>query len=273
MEEIVGGPFESASIPEAYRRFLQPVIFEPWAARLIDFVGLHEGQTVLDVASGTGAVARAAARTVGSHGRVIASDISTGMLTNVAIGADPADAPIELLESPATAIALSDAAVDVALCQQGFPFIPDRVAAAREMHRVLRPGGTIGIAVWATGRRLEPFDSYGEVLVAAGFDTPFIRGSASGKMSMSETDVQKVLSAGGFVDVEVTLQELVLQWPSVAGAAAGIRGTPYWPVVESLEQDPRNGIIGALQDVFSGSDGQPLLQTTTAVLGRGTVAA
>lgn len=222
MEESTRGPFESASIPEAYRRFLQPAIFEPWAARLIDFVGLHEGQTVLDVASGTGAVARAAARTVGPRGRVIASDISTGMLTNVAIGAHPADAPIELLESPATAIALSDAAVDVALCQQGFPFI---------------------------------------------------RGSASGKMSMSETDVQKVLSAGGFVDVEVTLQELVLQWPSVAGAAAGISGTPYWPVVESLEEEPRNGIIGALQDVFSGSDGQPLLQTTTAVLGRGTVAA
>jgi SAM-dependent methyltransferase len=271
MEESTRGPFESASIPEAYRRFLQPVIFEPWAARLIDVVGLRKGPTVLDVASGTGAVARAAARAVGRKGRVIASDISTAMLANVPIGADPNGAPIELLESPATAIALTDAAVDIALCQQGFPFIPDREAAAREMHRVLRPGGTIGVAVWAAGRRLEPFDSYGEVLVAAGFDTPFIRGSASGKMSMSEAEVRRVLLAGGFVDVEITVQELVLHWPSVDAAAAGISGTPYWPIIESLEPGRRDEVMGALREVFAGSDGQPIRQTTIAVLGRGMV--
>ncbi len=271
MEESTRGPFESTSIPGAYRRFLQPVIFEPWASRLIDLVGLREDQHVLDVASGTGAVARAAARVVGPSGRVIASDISTAMLANVPIGADPGGAPIELVESSATAIALPDAVVDVALCQQGFPFMPDRAAAAREMRRVLRPGGTIGIAVWAAGRRLEPFDSYGEVLVAAGFDTPFIRGSASGKMSMSEAEVHGALSAGGFTDVEVTVQELMLQWPSIEAAAAGIRGTPYWPVIESLEPARREEVMSALREVFAGSDGGPIRQTTIAVLGRGTV--
>lgn len=271
MEESTRGPFESGSIPEAYRRFLQPVVFEPWAARLIDFVRLREGQSVLDVASGTGAVARAAAGVVGVRGRVIASDISIGMLANVQIGTDPVAAAIEVLESPATAIALPDASVDVALCQQGFPFIPDRIAAAREMRRVLRPGGRIGVAVWAAGRRLEPFDSYGEVLVSAGFDTPFIRASASGRMSMSEDELHEVLLAGGFVDVEVTAQELVLQWPSGEAAAAGVRGTPYWPIIESLEPGRRDDLMKALRDAFVDRAGRPLQQSTIAVLGRGTV--
>jgi SAM-dependent methyltransferase len=270
MQESMRGPFESASIPDSYRRFLQPVIFDPWAVRLIDFVDLREGQDVLDVAAGTGAVARAAARVVGPTGRVIASDISTGMLANVPIGADTSGAQIELLESSAIAIDLPDAVVDIALCQQGFPFIPNREAAAREMHRILRPGGTIGVAVWAAGRRLEPFDSYGEVLIDAGFDTPFIRGSASGRMSMSETEVREVLSAGGFADVEVELQELVLQWPSIEAAAAGVSGTPYWPVISSLEPARREDLMNTLREIFTGSDGQPIRQTSIAVLGRGT---
>lgn len=269
------GPFESASIPDSYRRFLQPVIFDPWAVRLIDFVDLREGQDVLDVAAGTGAVARAAARVVGPTGRVIASDISTGMLANIPIGADASTADtsatrIELLESSAIAIDLPDAVVDIALCQQGFPFIPNREAAALEMHRVLRPGGTIGVAVWAAGQRLEPFDSYGEVLIDAGFDTPFIRGSASGRMSMSETEVREVLLAGGFADVEVELQELVLQWPSVEVAAAGVSGTPYWPVISSLEPARREDLMNTLREIFTGSDGQPIRQTSIAVFGRGT---
>ncbi|WP_349898068.1 class I SAM-dependent methyltransferase [Parafrigoribacterium soli] len=271
MQSDTGGPFESRSIPDSYRTHLQPVIFEPWAARLVAFVGLEAGQTVLDVASGTGAVARAAAGAVGSSGRVIASDISTGMLSHVQLGADPDGAAIEVLESPATAIALPDDTVDVALCQQGFPFIPDRVAAAREMRRVLRPGGTIGVAVWAAGRRLEPFDSYGEVLVAAGFDTPFIRGSASGAMSMSEAEMREVLSAAGFIDVDVAVQELELEWPSGEEAAAGIGGTPYWPIVESLEPGRRNDVLSALRRALTGEKGRPLRQTTFAVLGRGTV--
>lgn len=269
MQTSKGGPFESTSIPDSYRRYLQPAIFEPWASRLIALARLAKGQTVLDVASGTGAVARAAARALGPKGRVIASDISTKMLEQVATGADPDAAPIELLECSATAIALADNTVDAVLCQQGLPFIPDRVAAAREMHRVLRPGGVVGLAVWATGERLEPFDSYGEVLVAAGLDTPFIRGSASGKMSMSEDDVRNALILAGFLDVEVGVQELVLEWPSVDAAAAGISGTPYWPAVEALGTSRRDEVMAELRQAFAGSDGQPLRQRSIAVLGRG----
>ena len=64
---------------EGYRRHLEPVIFEPWAERLVVFAGVRAGQHVLDVAAGTGVVSRRAAAAVGDGGRVIASDVSEWM--------------------------------------------------------------------------------------------------------------------------------------------------------------------------------------------------
>ena len=202
--------------------------------------------------------------------RVIASDISTGMLANVPIGADAGlSAPIELLESSAIAIDLPDAVVDIALCQQGFPFIPDREAAAREMHRVLRPGGTIGVAVWAAGRRLEPFDSYGEVLIDAGFDTPSIRARPAARYPCPRPKCETVLSAAirrcrgraAGVGAPVAFDR---------GCCTGIIGTPYWPVIDPRACPARGSHEHTARDIYR-NDGQPIRQTSIAVLGRGTV--
>jgi ubiquinone/menaquinone biosynthesis C-methylase UbiE len=95
------GLFGSGSVPDGYGEDLEPVIFRPWASRLIDFVGVRPGEAVLDVAAGTGVVARAAAARVGAGGRVIASDISSGMLAQVNREVGPDAAPIETLECSA----------------------------------------------------------------------------------------------------------------------------------------------------------------------------
>ena len=76
--------FQSDSIAENYRHYLLPTVFVPWANHLVGSMALQAGQSVLDVASGTGAVARAAATAIGPTGRVIASDFSQGMLAGVA---------------------------------------------------------------------------------------------------------------------------------------------------------------------------------------------
>ncbi len=58
------------SVPDGYREYLEPVIFRPWTNLLLARVELAEGQTVLDVAAGTGVVSREAAQRVGPQGRV-----------------------------------------------------------------------------------------------------------------------------------------------------------------------------------------------------------
>src|SRR5437588_7065494 len=84
MADSRGTAFRQGSVPENYERRLAPVVFEPWARVLIGMVGVAPGDTVLDVASGTGVVARLAAAAAGPEGRVVASDISSAMLAHAA---------------------------------------------------------------------------------------------------------------------------------------------------------------------------------------------
>lgn len=264
------GPFDSSSVPDGYRRHLQPVIFEPWARKLIDFVGLEPDQVVLDVASGTGVVARAAAVAVGPGGQVIASDISPAMLAHVTTDLAAGGAPITTLESSATALQVADATIDRVLCQQGFPFIPDRAAAAREMRRVLRPGGKVGAAVWLIDPRLDPFDTYGDALRDEGVEEPFPHAYDTRPMRMSTDEVHGVFSAGGFVDIAVVTDTLELKWSSPEAAALGITGTPYGPAVAALDVERQQRLMSALRDRMTGSDGSAVRHLMTAVLARGT---
>ena len=243
--------FQSDSIAEDYRHYLLPTVFEPWARLLVTTVAPQPGVTVLDVASGTGAVARAAATAVGSTGRVIASDISTGMLAQVSIGADPSGAPIETLEAPATSIPLDNDSVDVVLCQHGLPFVRDQAAAVAEMKRVLRPGGSLGIVVWVAALRLEPFDSYGDVLRDEGLEEPFPRAWDFDSFKMARPKLIKLLA--GFEDVTVETTSLRLDWPSVDDAVNGILGSPYGPVLSALMPERHNHAMSALRDWMTAS--------------------
>jgi ubiquinone/menaquinone biosynthesis C-methylase UbiE len=125
-----------------------------FAAVLLDLVRPQPGERVLDVATGSGVVAVAAARLVGPDGSVVATDLvpeweaivqercTAAGVSNVtfrAMGAETLDLP--------------DGAFDVALCQFGLMFVPDPLQALREMRRVLRQGGRLGIVVWSTAER------------------------------------------------------------------------------------------------------------------------
>jgi ubiquinone/menaquinone biosynthesis C-methylase UbiE len=100
----------------------------------------------LDVACGTGAVARLAAERVGDTGTVAGIDINPGMLA-VARSATQAGSPITWYESSVEEMPLPDEAFDVVLCSLGVQFFQDRLSALREMRRVLAPGGRLAFNV------------------------------------------------------------------------------------------------------------------------------
>lgn len=272
MTDRVTGAFDSGSVPDNYRRLLEPVIFEPWAERLISFVGLAPGSAVLDVAAGTGVVTRAAATTVGPTGSVIASDISPGMLAQLQTRIEPLGAPVEIRVCSATELTVDDAAVDAVLCQQGLQFVPDRVGAAREMRRVLRTGGRVGVAVWSSSAPSEPFETYGRVLEAAGLDEPFPGAFRRRERDMSDDQVESALLSGGFRDVEVRVEQLELVWGSPDAVVFAIGGTPFGATIAALEPERQDEIWSALRDAFTDPNGNSRRCVTTAVLGRGTAA-
>lgn len=232
--------FTPNSLPANYDRFLAPYLFEPWADVLLDAVDPGAGAAVLDVASGTGVVARAVARRVGRGGRVLAADISPAMVAFIA--AHPAEdgaAPIETTVAPATQLGRDDGEFDLVLCQQGMPFFPDRAGAVREFRRVLRRGGTVGIAVWTPDHELVPFGPINQAIRDAGGVEPFERAWDRASYTLSGADVGALLHDAGFTSVESREVELTTRWPSVDSLIAAAAGTPFGPVLNALDQDVR----------------------------------
>lgn len=135
-----------ANPAESYERFFVPSIGEPLARNLVDRVGIGPTDRVLDVACGTGVVARLVAQRLDGQGAVAGLDPNPAMLA-VARAAAPAAATVTWHEAPAEHMPLPDASFDTVVCQMGLQFMTDRVAAAREMRRVLAPGGRIWLSV------------------------------------------------------------------------------------------------------------------------------
>jgi SAM-dependent methyltransferase len=108
---------------------------------------IRTGDTVLDIGSGSGTDALIAAGLVGPSGRVIGLDLTEAMRSKLrAIAADGGVANLEVLAGNAEAVPLPDASVDVVSSNGVLNLVPDKVAAIREIARVLRPGGRVQLA-------------------------------------------------------------------------------------------------------------------------------
>jgi SAM-dependent methyltransferase len=137
----------TAEAAELYERWPGRYILGPWAPLLVDASHLVAGDRMLDVACGTGIVARAAAKRVG-HGYVVGVDLNPGMIAVARSLSALIGISIEWLERSALDLRLKNASFHVVLCQQGLQFFPDKLVALREMRRVLDHGGRLALSVW-----------------------------------------------------------------------------------------------------------------------------
>ena len=136
----------SGNAADNYERYFVPAIGAPLAADLVDAAALQIGERVLDVACGTGIVARLAAERVGETGRIAGSDVNRSML-EVARSLPAAGVSIEWHEADAESLPHADESFDAVLCQMGLQFVENKLAALREMRRVLVAGGRAVINV------------------------------------------------------------------------------------------------------------------------------
>jgi len=148
MEPETGGQV-SGSAAEIYEQFFLPALFAEWPPRLAEAAALRPGDRVLDVACGTGVLAREAAGRVAPGGRVTGLDRNEGMLAVARAKAPGIDWRLGLAE----ALPFADGSFDAVLSQFGLMFFADRAAALEEMWRALAPGGRLAIAVWDAAER------------------------------------------------------------------------------------------------------------------------
>ena len=139
MPETFQIPLEAA---EAYEARFVPALFAEWAPHLIDDSGLRGGQSVLDVACGTGIVARTVADRH-PDARVVGVDLNEAMLT-VARRVRP---ELDWRQADVAALPFPDGSFDVVLCQFALMFFPDRAGAVAQLARVVAPGGTVALSV------------------------------------------------------------------------------------------------------------------------------
>lgn len=143
----------STEAAEVYEQKFVPALFGEWAEHVVEAAGIVPGQSILDVACGTGIVARAAADRTEGRGRVVGLDLNEGMLA-VARRIRP---NIEWHHGDAADLPFPPASFDAVLCQASLMYFPDRIKALREMARVVTAGGTVAVQVWG---RLESQPGY-----------------------------------------------------------------------------------------------------------------
>ncbi len=188
MESIESWQVEG-NAAEVYERRLVPAIFIPWATVLIEKATLLRGESVLDVACGTGVVARNAALAVGTTGKVTGLDLNAGMLEVARSCAPTTGAPVEWAEGNAVDLPFSEGQFDAVICQAGLQFFPDQAQSLREMQRVLKPNGRVVLAVWRSIKRSPGFAAIAESLheigrpeASAMMRAPFIFGDETGTL-------------------------------------------------------------------------------------------
>ena len=135
------------SVPEDYDRYLVPLIFESFAEDLARRAAALSPSRILEIAAGSGVVARALASRLAPEANYVGTDLNQPMLDHAAARQVP-DARISWRTADAQSLPFEDATFDLVCCQFGVMFFPDRNAAYREAKRVLEPGGTLVFNVW-----------------------------------------------------------------------------------------------------------------------------
>jgi ubiquinone/menaquinone biosynthesis C-methylase UbiE len=233
------GEAYSGSAPENYERYFVPAIGAPAAKDLIEIAALRPDERVLDVACGTGVVARLASQMVGAAGTVAGLDIHPGMLA-VARSTAPPDMAIDWHEASVEAMPLPEASFDAVLCQMGLQFVPDKHAALREMRRVLAPGGRLILTV--PGPTPQLFVILGEALArhigaeAAGF--------VNHVFSLHDTaNLQNLMDGAGFRDVSVRADIKSLHLPAPTEFLwQYVHSTPLGGAVAQVDDERRSAL-------------------------------
>jgi ubiquinone/menaquinone biosynthesis C-methylase UbiE len=173
--------------------------------RLADKVVLlarpQPGDTVLDIATGTGLAAIASARLVGKSGRVVGVDISPGMLERARIAVESEGlGNVELVVMDAEKLDYPANSFDIVLCVSALPYMTDVRAAIRSWQRLLKPGGRLAFNCWSEASYVTGY------IIRAVANRHGIELPVTGEEAGTPNRCREVLANAGFVDPEVLIE-------------------------------------------------------------------
>ena len=251
----------------AYESLFVTALFQEWAPRVIDAARIRPEDSVLDVACGTGVLARQALLRVGPEGSVTGLDVSPGMLA-VAQELTPA---VEWRLGLAEALPFPNQAFDAVVSQFGLMFFNDRSQALQEMLRVLEPRGRLAVAVWGAVESMPAYaamiallDRVGGRRAGDALRAPFALGRAA--------EVTRLFEAAGIESLAVTTDRGTARFPNIRTLVeADVRGWLPAVGVELPEAQIERILDEAETELapYRTPDG-PVVFETTAIIASGT---
>jgi ubiquinone/menaquinone biosynthesis C-methylase UbiE len=243
---------------ELYERYLVPAITEKWAKDLVDRAQPRESEAALDVACGTGIVARLAAKRM-RRGRVAGLDLNTGMLA-VAQSMPTEGAAITWIDGSALDLPFPNDTFDVVFCQLGLQFFSDRPKALGEMHRVLKPAGRAAVSVYSQIERTPGANAF--VLALDDVIGPFASRIKRGEHSFTEpTQLVALLRDSSFDAVEVQTVEQTIVFPSVHDYVRfQLLATPMAILMKDRTEPERKALISSIEAKTTASSTPAMLE-------------
>lgn len=233
-------------LAETYERVMIPALMSPWAAQVIRAVQVQPGERALDVACGTGVVARRLAPLVGTQGQVFGLDRNPEMLRVARLAADREGLAIDWRLGQAEQLPFPDGAFDVIVCQFALMYFADRRAALAEMRRALSASGRVGLGVWQAMERHPFYQALDEVS-----QRRLGRSSVQGMFSLADAEeLRGLLADAGFQRVEIESlsltarfedPEALLAWELDVDPATA-------PALRDLDAPARQAILAALHE-------------------------
>ena len=225
----------SGSIPAAYDRYLGPILFQPYAEDLAARLQVAKEGSVLELACGTGILTRVLRSQLPSTVKLTATDLNEPMFRKAAakFGEDEA---VQWLQADACSLPFDDQMFDAVVCQFGIMFVPEKALAAREAHRVLKPGGSFLFNVWDAMEH----NMLGQIAhqTIAGYfdkDPPTFYEVPFGYHDQDE--IKCVLKEAGFKEIKIDIVAKTGAASRAEDAATGlVQGNPV--AVAIVERDP-----------------------------------
>ena len=192
---------------------------EPATVAMLDVAGLHAGARVLDLASGAGSQTLRAAKQVGPHGHVVASDIADSMLLHVQENARAAGLTnVTTLAGAAEDLDVTAESFDAVICRLGLMLFIDPSKALRVVWRALRPGGKVAVVVFTTPAANPFLAKAMQILVRHAGKTP-PRAGQPGLFSVGAAGViERLFTESGFMNIEQRIMPVVLRMSSAEQA-------------------------------------------------------
>ncbi|MBA3270095.1 MAG: class I SAM-dependent methyltransferase [Acidobacteria bacterium] len=248
----------AGSIPGIYHSSLGPMFFEPYARDIAKRLTAQTGDTILEIAAGTGIVTRHLLERLPSGSQLIATDLNDAMIEigKTHTGLDPR---LRWEQADAAALPFPDVSIDGIVCQFGLMFFPDKVAALREARRVLKPGGALLFNTWGALAD-NPIAQCAHDVIASFFQTDPPQFFTVPFGLHDKELVKQILRDAGFTSVNVDgVDENGTSATALVAAKGLIYGTPVINQIQERGRSAPDAIMQAVADRLSRAGGaQPL---------------